>query len=133
MPYKIEYREKTNGILATYFGIVTEQDTVNSRAEIFSNPKKYNKLKYAIADYTDTIRINISASFLFRLIDSNKIIAANNKDMIFAFVLANDFSFGLARMWQLLSGYPDSKIRLFRSIAEAEAWISENVNKRKEV
>lgn len=124
MPYTITYDER-GGVISTYSGSITAEDILNSFADRFEGTERSSALKYSIGDFTKVSRLTLSASDVKAFAARARDLLVRQQGLIAVIVAPSDIAFGLGRM---LETYADQDaMTVFRTLAEAEAWIAERL------
>jgi hypothetical protein len=126
VPYTIAYDESSGGVISTYSGSITPKDVFNSFIERFEDTERSTTLKYSIGDFTNVSSLTLSNSDVRDLAARAQDVLRRQKDLIVAIVAPSDIAFGLGRMLELYADQTEA-ITIFRTLAEAEAWISETL------
>jgi hypothetical protein len=128
MPYEISYLEDEGGIITTYWGTVTDDEIIQSGKEKLALWGKMKIIRFALTDLSQVEDLNLTS----KGIQINADISAellNENSIIVAFVVPDDFGFGMGRMWQAYADHTGAKSNVFRTRSEAEAWIKQTLSK----
>lgn len=127
MPYKIEYIEDQRGVVTTYWGVVTDEEVIQSGLEKSSHRKKIKTVRYALTDLSRVEKFDVTPA----AIQENARISSDMIDeygeMLVAFVLPTPFEYGMGRIWQAYADYDGSRSQIFKTRSEAEQWINETL------
>ena len=131
MPYAITYIEENGGVIATYFGITTDEDIIECTKERFLSDEKTKKYKYLVSDYSHVSDYRITSAGMKEMARLAVIASKVNPDIVLLGVTPTDLEYGMARVW---NAYADDdttgwKTILVRSINEAHEWIDHNLKK----
>lgn len=128
MPFKVT-RRKDGGVLCEFLGVVTPGENEAAHKEVEGgNPQNFKKIPYLIVDHTGTEHFNHSSEEI-----QKRAVLANERlatfpNLYIAIVTPGDLFFGVARMWQTHSRMED-RVKLFRSLDEAEIWVHQKAKK----
>jgi hypothetical protein len=126
MPVTVEKRSD-NGLVLLYSGVLTGEEVINVKRTLITEQNR--GLRYLIVDTTATNEIHISGAELRGIAEENKRLAAIAEPGMLAAVAApQDLAFGLSRMWEVIASDTGWRTSVFRSRAEADAWIQRNLN-----
>jgi hypothetical protein len=126
VPYTIAYDESRGGVISTFSGSITAEDILNSFIERFEDTQRSTAVTYSIGDYTNVSSLTLSSSNVRDLADRARDLLRRQKHLIVAIVAPSDIAFGLGRMVELYADQAEA-ITVFRTLAEANAWIAERL------
>ena len=129
MPYTIAYDEIRGGVISTFSGNITPEDVFNSFIERFEDPQGSAVGNYSIGDYTNVSSLTLSTDNVRDLAGRARSLLQRQKNLIVVIVAPSDIAFGLGRMLELYADRAEA-ITVFRTLAEADAWISERLRAR---
>ncbi len=129
MPYTITHDENRGGVIATYSGAVTPEEIFNSLVERFDDTERGAALNYSIGDFTNASGLSLSASNVRELAARAQNVLRRQENLTVAIVAPSDIAFGIGRMIQMYSSRNEG-IAVFRTLTEAQAWISERLAER---
>jgi hypothetical protein len=125
MPYATEFVEGGRGIIFRGFGILTEDELVEARLALKSNPEAMRQVAFALIDLKNVDELNLDGKSVRRLVGIDELLAKLATNMIVGIVAPSDHIFGIARMWGANAGDAGWPIHVVRSPAEANAWFAE--------
>ncbi len=129
MPYKVT-RRKNGGVHCAFLGVVTPEENEAAHQEVEGgDPENFSKIPYLIVDHTDTKHFNHSSGEIQRRAALARTRLEAYPDLVMAIVTPKDLFFGVARMWQVHAGLED-RVKLFRSLDEAEFWVHQKSGKK---
>lgn len=73
----------------------------------------------------DVTQLAVGAEHVQKVVDLDRRLVEYLPKADVAIVASRDEVYGMARMWELMVGVPAWKIEVFRSRADADAWIAE--------
>jgi len=126
MPYKITDVED-GGVITTFFGIVTDEDIIESAREKCFSPQKLASYRYAITVCVDVEKFDVSAQGMIDNAAISKKAFFMNKNLLLVGVYPDDLGYGMGRLWQ---GYADDigwSTKVVRSMDEAKKWLKKNL------
>ncbi|HKW61742.1 MAG TPA: hypothetical protein VJN89_04285 [Candidatus Acidoferrum sp.] len=115
--YKID--KERHLVLSTASGVFTLADAVSHMDRLSKDPD-FDPSFSQISDFTHVTRIELSGDDIRRLAQKT-IFSAHSRR---AFIAANETTFGIGRMFEILRGLEGEKgIRIFRALEEALDWV----------
>ena len=127
MPVKIQYLDGGKGVSFTVTGTITAEEFVKANEEIYSRDLRAEPYLYCLVDFDSVQAIQAAAADVRRV--ANQDLAAS-KDMpatVIAVYAKGDLPFALARMWQVFVEAANWDTKVFRSRADAVAWLKQRV------
>lgn len=118
MPTHYELNRAKGIVRSWATGVLTEDESRAHYKKLAADPE-FDSSFDQICDLTDVTDLEASRSFLQEL--AMKSVFSENSRR--AFVAPSDLHFGLARMLQVFCDIEGSEVGVFRTIAEAEAWL----------
>jgi len=121
MPSDCELDLERRWVKVTASGVLTYEDMVATRKKFSSNPN-FRPDFYQIYDVRYVTRTTLTASQIGELAKA-KIFNPSSRRAV---VAPGGETYGLARMFQIYRGlnHGTEEIKLFRSVEEAEAWLT---------
>lgn len=119
--YKID--ERSGIILTTARGVLTEEDLINHKKSMASNPK----LKPGMAELSDVrgvSRVDISPAGMKKLVAIDAAHSDLLKDYRLAIVASDDLVYGLGRMYEMMTAGNNPNVQVFRTFDEAMQWLA---------
>ena len=131
MPVEIKDLDDGVGVIITGWGILTEEEWIDSLAKHLTQDKdKFKKYRYSLSDYTAVTETKISNNAINVIATYCEDASEVNPKPVVVIVADQDILFGLSRMWELLVDSTDWETMVFRNRDDAEAWISEKVKEK---
>jgi hypothetical protein len=128
MPIAIHYLDDGLGFELRGWGYVSGKDILCAIAERFSSEEKMKRYRYGIADYTAVEEFDVSNREIDLIVQEDLKAANINPHMILALAASDDLVFGLSRMFAGIAEQSRWCINVFRSAAEAAAWVKKRAN-----
>jgi hypothetical protein len=125
MPYSTEVIENGKGILHIGTGMVTGGDLMSSASTVFDLIKQGLRPEYGLTDLSDVTDFAVSAGEIEKNAELNSTIARHLPSIRLAIVAPADNIYGMARMWQAHTDRTGWTSRVFRTKAEALAWLKQ--------
>lgn len=132
MPYEISVDNARHGLITTYSGELSNEEFLSCTQEKFNQGEEFlskeyiESFKYSLSDLSAVSRIDIDMD----TIKSNAALSEKALSMstegIMVVVAPTDLEFGLSRLWQTYAEAGSDRIKLFRTRAEADTWLSAN-------
>lgn len=110
-----------NGVVIQLSGDITGAEIISAKASFKNN------FDYYLYDFTNVEHIEISADEVADIAVQDIKLAQQTSNMQIVIVAGSDLIFGLGRMWQILVEDSPLKAGVFRSLDQANNWISENI------
>jgi hypothetical protein len=121
MPVDITF--KPAGAAYKCWGTVTDQEYLQAENEMYTHSYP-NDLQYVITDFTDTKSFQITSSAIQTMAKQDMCYRESHDPFAIAIIAPTACIFGMARMWQLLSGLEESGAVIVKSMDEAKAWLT---------
>jgi len=132
MPFTVHILQNGTGRLWIAHGVLTGRDLIANNDRVFRS-KSYEGVRWLLIDETDATLKDISEKEIRTIREQDDRLAAVLPQLVTAVVAPKDFTFGMSRMWEMLTERPGWSVRAFRSRLEAEAWLREEVRRRFEM
>lgn len=126
MPYEITYHDDPCGVITKFFGIISDKDVLQSGFDRIQSAEIFEKLVYAIDDYSEVEDFSVSAEGVREISTFTLEISIANKNIKFLAIMPNDQIFSQGLLWKLLSQETGWKIDIVHTKEEAEDWIKNN-------
>jgi len=110
-------------------GDILGQELIVRNDYIFES-KIYEGVRWLLIDQTANISIKISSEEVRIIKGQDDRLASVLPELVTAVVVPTNVSFGLTRMWELLTERPGWSVCAFRTRPEAEAWLRDEVRRR---
>jgi hypothetical protein len=127
MPYEISYYDEPCGAITKFFGVVTNQDLLQSGRDRIQSVELYEKFTYLIDDYSIVEDIKITADGIRDVSTFAVEISVINKNIKFLAILPTEHLFILGTFWKLLSHDTGWEINIVKNQEEAQQWIKDNI------
>lgn len=124
MPVELRYEDGGAGVRFICTGIVSGDEMLAANEEVYS-PDRLEALRYHLTDFTGAESFNFPKDVVRQIAFQDEKAAETNPNLIMAVAGDRDLIFGLSRMWQAFVGEEHVKTHVFRTVAEAEAWIKD--------
>lgn len=126
MPYQIEYRND-GGVISDYSGELTEDEFLRCTQEKFADLDMLKTYRYSISDFSAVTRFSVGLEAIKEnAMLSNHAIRVNQHGVM-AVVVKSNLLYGLGNVWRVISGESNNRVRLFKSRAEAESWVTQRL------
>jgi hypothetical protein len=126
VPYTITFDDIRGGVIATFSGDITSEEVFSSVIDRFEGIQGNSAIRYSVGDYTNVSSLTLSTSNIQALAARVREVMRQQQDLIAAIVAPSDIAFGLGRMVELYADQAEA-FTVFRTMAEAEAWIAETL------
>jgi len=125
MPVRLQTLDRGLGLWLQALGAVS----VDEILEVLDFPEEtLRKARYGIVDFTQVENLNLSGEDIRQIVAKDRYNARTNPDMVLAMIAPEDLTFGLSRMYSMLSESGGWAADVFRTREDAEAWLYENVD-----
>jgi hypothetical protein len=130
MPVELKLRDD-EGLVLSSRGALRAKDKIELNQALLVSPELIKRLRYMIVDVHEESTGDLSASDLQIIADQDRQIAALARPgLVVAIVAPRDVDFGMARMWQVFTEETGWNTMVFRSFADADTWVREQVKER---
>lgn len=129
----IEIIELSRGVGTTIIGmgVVNEKELVRMIINHLNQDReKLRRHLFSLIDLTEVTDLRISAQAVQEIADYCVSAAMANGEAVVAIVANQDFIYGYARMWEILSYQTSWDIMVFRKTQNAKDWIKKSVKDR---
>jgi hypothetical protein len=120
MPYSINW--EPDGIIWTFQRILTNRDVIEANLAIYGDPR-FDDLRYQIVDLSGVERFDVSNEALQEAAAMDEAAALNNPNLVVAVVATGEEAMDVAETYEAAMGSSRWKVRIFRSMKEAEQWV----------
>jgi len=124
VPFSTEYLPDGRRVHLTGTGLLTGQEILDAKAGLLRSPDRLKGLACGLVDVTDVTELRITRDDVLEFVAVDvRIAALVPRAVAVAVVAPGDLAFGLARMWEAFAEVTGWTTHVFRSRAEAEAWL----------
>ena len=124
MPIDIKDLDNEQGVIILGYGILTGKEYINAlKSHLSQSDAKFKKYRYSLSDYTKVTQLDVSSSDVGLVAKLCEKASVTNPNIVVAVVADNDITFGMSRMWEILSDKTNWGIMVFRKREDAEKWI----------
>lgn len=122
MAIDYRYTDEGRGMIFTGRGVVDREqfDRLDTNTAIHDV-----KLLYMISDLRGVDSMDLSAGEIRHIAEADLRNEAHKRDIVLAIVGESDVVYGLARMYQVFVDEASWKVKVFRDLEAAKAWINE--------
>ena len=112
--------------IATFSGVIGDRELIDAYRILMADPAFDNTLP-DLVDLRPVTRLEVTANGLRSLIRDFQMVFRHTSGRRVAIVAAQDATYGMARMYELLRGVdPPEQIRVFRDYQVAMDWLSDS-------
>lgn len=127
MPYKVSYSDNPFGVTTIFYGVVTDDDLIQSCIERTASTDLISELRYIKDDLLEVSKFNatvegIKSSALFA-----ERAAKVNKQVVHIAIASEELIYGMARMWQAYSSGTQWKMNIESSREDGDKWLEANI------
>lgn len=126
MPISLTFLED-GGVLLKGTGKVKGEEIIAANDKMYSDRESIASIKYQLCDFSELEKFEISNSEVETLANQDKRASQANPDMKIVIVADEDIVFGMSRMWEFESGFPESNSGVFRTMEEANLWLKKEL------
>lgn len=109
-------------------GVLTGDDLLAANKAFFGEHlERFASARTWLSDYTNCTVGELPTAALHEVADISVRVAKVNPDLIVALAMPADLLFGLGRMWDGLAAQTGWRTGVFRTLAEARAWLASEV------
>ncbi len=120
MPYHIQWED--NGIVWTFFGVVTGEETTQANLEIYGDPR-FGDLLYQIVDITNVEQFDLTSDDLDESAALDEASSLSNLRIVVAVVAAADEAVEIALLYQAAMNQASWTVEIFPTMEDAKEWI----------
>lgn len=124
MPIQFSHNKSQNFLTIKIEGTLSWDDLKNAALNLTSS-SQYPANIDTLYDLRDMDFSNIDAEFENNIIEFRK--SLDRGDARIACVVSSELGFGMGRMYEMLSEQLPQQTRVFRSIEEAEDWLTDKI------
>ncbi len=106
-------------LVTTWTGKVTNEDLINSYTRIFTD-KNWSNQYNELADFREADAAKVTNNGLRKLVELAVKYEGDKKSAI---LVSHDLTYGLARMYEILSEQSPETVQVFRSAEKALNWL----------
>ena len=119
----IDYRiDSTRQVVLTHaWGVLTDADILTLKERLIRDPDFTDGMD-ELSDVSDIERLEVSSYGVELMVAHDRRNGSLRRHRL-AIVVPGDRVFGMARMYQLMSGERDQNVGVFRSFPEAQEWL----------
>lgn len=128
MPITNTYTDNGFGVITTLTGDVSGDDLITAQKERYGSIKKILLLKYILADFTNTNKLDLSSEHVLQCNNLSMSASNENPNICIAAVMNSDLGYGLSRMWQAYTDDIPWNAKVFRTRSEAEDWLRNKID-----
>ena len=131
MPIEIRDADGGLGNIIRGWGVVTEEEfVVTYKQHLTQFNDRFRKYRYSLTDWTAVTEVKVSIKVVELISELCKDAWEFHPDAVDAIAADADITFGLSRMWEMLTDVISWETMVFRSRVDAEAWIKERVKEK---
>jgi hypothetical protein len=127
MPIEVHILQNGAGRLWICHGVLRGKDFIANNDRILTT-QSYNGVRWVLIDETDATLRDFSQEEIRIIRQRDDRLAAVLPELVAAVLAPKDFSFGMSRMWEMMTERPGWSVRAFRS--RPEAWLREEVRRK---
>lgn len=127
MPYKVTYTEHPVGVTTAFYGVVTDDDIVQSCLERTASDDLIKDLTYILDDFVDVTEFKVTPKTVETAAEFAVKASQLNKKPAYLSIMPTDLLYGMSRMWQAYTDETEWKRDIVRTREEAEKWLEANV------
>jgi hypothetical protein len=124
MPASYEIVGEKRCLRITCTGTVTGDELLALSLEVEAN-RAAHPMGFCLVDLTGAAQLLVTRADVERFVDVGWRLAALSPAMAVAVAAPADLAFGMARMWEMMSTGSGWRTCVFRSLAEAERWLTD--------
>lgn len=132
MSVDVVFTDDDRGVHIVYSGVIDGPALIDIISRVFADPK-FPGLAYWLGDFTAVTEMNVTASHVRQIVDNSEPYAHLNPNLHLALVSPKVDFYGIMRMYEIQMGMSDtqdydlSRMAVFETVEETEAWIAERV------
>ena len=128
MPISIQTFNNGQGVRTSYSGVVTDDEYFRLVRLYPSMPiEQFRNIRYGLTDLSEVDKLDLSTTKVVEAATISAQTMKQNPSLRIAIAAPKDLVFGMSRIWSAWSDMELEHTALFRSVAEAETWLKEQV------
>ena len=128
MPISIQTYNNGQGVRTSYSGVVTDEEYFQLVRLYLSMPiEQFRNIRYGLTDLSKVEKLDLSTTAVVEAATMSSKTMKKNPSLRIAIAAPRDLVFGMSKIWSAWSDMELEHTALFRSVAEAEAWLGEQV------
>jgi hypothetical protein len=124
--YTREVLEQGRLLVLQASGVLTGEELVATTRGMVEDGPSVSKVDTVLVLLDDVTQLQVGADHVRMVVDLDRRLVEYIPRAIVAIVASRDEVYGMARMWEMMVGFPGWKIEVFRSRADADEWIAGN-------
>jgi hypothetical protein len=101
-----------------------------ARNESILSSKSYEGVRWLIIDERAITSLDLTPEQVRTIKQQDDRLARVLPELVTAVIVPSDLVYGMTRMWEMLTERPGWSVQAFRSEAEADAWLREEVRRK---
>lgn len=127
MPITVQWADGGRGCILVGEGALTGPEVISGVEKRFADDEVTRNYLYSLSDYTRVTRSQMTSREVQQVAQIDMRMVPLLPDLVLAIVAPEDLMFGLSRMFKVHAEETGWRIGVFRTMAEAHAWIREQV------
>ena len=123
MPFHYEVIDNGRGVEFAGSGDLTGAEIIAVKQQLITLGEAMSSWRFAIVLLTGLDSFEISVEDIHAIAELEKAIAVHAPRVVLAVVAPRDHDFGMARMWESIIDIPGWTTAVFRTRADADAWM----------
>lgn len=128
--YTREVVEQGTLLILQASGLLAGDELVATTRTLVDEGPTLTHVRTVLVLLDDVTQLAVGAEHVQKVVDLDRRLVGFIPKADVAIVASRDEVYGMARMWEMMVGIPTWKIEVFRSRAEADAWIAERRSAR---
>ncbi len=124
MPYQVTYKQNGQRLCFRYWGDLTSAEVLQSLRERLPDKNDIQQVKVLLADHSAVVSMESDNHEVREAAYWFKKLAEHNPEVKLAVIAPSDLLYGISRMWEVYLDGIAWPHMVFRSVDEAEAWLS---------
>jgi len=122
MPIAYRIDPERQLVLTHAWGVLTDADVLAHKGKLLRDAA-FDPRMPELSDIRTIERLDVTAAGVRAMVAHDSVHAPRSPGRRLALVVPMDEAYGMARMYELMSQREDSRVGVFRTFAEAEAWL----------
>ena len=125
MPISYRILPEKNLVMTRAHGVLREDELLAHKRTLLADPEFRPGMR-ELSDVRDVEKLDVSPAGIRSFVIQDEADAPKLEGYRLAIVASEDLVYGMARMYEMQAETLPPSVRVFRDLAEAEAWIEES-------
>jgi hypothetical protein len=118
-----DFSDEGRCLIWTCTGLIRRDEAIDRVKELLNQPERAQALVHGLVEFAPDARVEMTTDDLRAVAAVDEQLAKLNRHLKVAVVAAQDYIYGMLRMWEVFVSDTGWNVHVFRHRAEAEAWL----------